>query len=209
MLTRRSCRFGVRAGVSMCLLMAAGAAHAHEPIAGIGGFYGGFLHPVTALEHLLPFAALGILAGQQGDRAAPALCLFAAMLMLGALAAVWIPALPYVGLLNILSGALLGGLVATAWRLPVVVLCMIVIVFGLSHGFANGAALNGAFKPHLFIPGLGLAGLVAPGWLMLAVQFILRQEHYWMRIAVRVAGSWITATSVLVLATSWAAILHS
>ena len=205
----RGSRIAARAGVSLCLLMAASVAHAHSPIKGIGGFYAGFLHPVTGLEHVLPFAALGILAGQQGDRVAPALFLFAVMVMLGALGALLIPALPYIGLLNILSGVLLGALVATAWRLPVVVLYVIAILFGLTHGFANGTALNGAFKPYLFIPGLGLAGLVVPAWMMIVTDLILRQKYNWMRIAVRVAGSWITAIGVLVLATSGRAILHS
>ena len=205
----RAAKVAARAGVSLCLLMAASIAHAHSPIKGIGGFYAGFLHPVTGLEHVLPFAALGILAGQQGDRVAPALFVFAVMMMLGALGALWIPTLPYIGLLNILSGVLLGALVAAAWRLPVVVLYVIAIVFGLTHGFANGAALNGAFKPYLFIPGLGLAGLVVPAWMMIVTDLILRQKYNWMRIAVRVAGSWITAIGVLVLATSGRAILHS
>jgi len=209
MTTSCGSKLSVRVGVAICLLAAASTAHAHSPIKGIGGFYAGFLHPVTGLEHVLPFAALGILAGQQGDRVAPALFLFAVMLMLGAMAALWVPALPYIGLLNILSGILLGGLVAAAWRLPVALLYVIAIVFGLTHGFANGAALNGAFKPYLFIPGLGLAGLVVPAWLMIVTDLILRQKYNWMRIAVRVAGSWITAIGVLVLATSGRAILHS
>jgi urease accessory protein len=161
------------------------------------------------LEHILPFAALGILAGQQGDKAAPALFLFSLMLMAGAVGALWIPALPYVGLLNVLSGVLLGGLVAAAWRLHPAVLYGIATLFGLSHGFANGTALNGAFKPYLFIPGLGLAGLVVPAWLMIASDFVLRQRYGWMHIALRVVGSWITAIGVLVLATSGRAILHS
>jgi len=205
----RGSGIAAKAGVSLCLLMAASVAYAHSPIKGIGGFYAGFLHPVTGLEHVLPFAALGILAGQQGDRVAPALFLFAVMVMLGALGALWIPALPYIALLNIVSGVLLGALVAAAWRLPVVVLYVIAIVFGLTHGFANGTALNGAFKPYLFIPGLGLAGLVVPAWMMIVTDLILQQKYNWMRIAVRVAGSWITAIGVLVLATSGRTILHS
>lgn len=209
MVSTRDWRVVVQAGVALCLVTAANAAHAHAVINGIGGFYAGFLHPVTGLEHVLPFMALGILAGQQGDRVAPALLLFALMVMLGAVGALLIPALPYIGLLNILSGVLLGALVAAYWRLPVVFLYVIAIAFGLSHGFANGAALNESLNPYLFIPGLGLAGLVVPAWLMIMVDYILRQKYNWMRIAVRVTGSWIAAIGLLVLATSGSAILHS
>lgn len=198
-----------RGAIACCLLAAASAAQAHSAIQGIDGFYAGVLHPLTALEHLLTFAALGLMAGQQGERMAPALLVFALMVMLGAAVALRIPALPYVALLNIASIVVLGALVAAAWRLPLIVLYVIALLLGLSHGYANGAELAGDLKPRLFIAGLGLAALIVPAWLMLAVEFILRQKYPWMHIAVRVAGSWITAIGILVLATSGRAILHS
>src|SRR5512136_1083044 len=100
-----------RVTLAVCALLLSGIAYAHSPIKGISGFYAGMLHPLTGLEHVLPFLALGLLIGQQGDRAAGAVVAFALFLMVGAMIALWIPVVPYVALVNILSAVLLGGLV--------------------------------------------------------------------------------------------------
>ena len=198
-----------RAGAAACLMAASGAAHAHTAAKEVGDFYAGVLHPITALEHVLSFMALGLLVGQQGRKASSAVLVFSVMLMLGATSALWLPAVPYVGLLNISSAVLLGGLIALARPLPVVVTQGIAVVFGLSHGFANGTAITGAVKPYLFIPGIGLAGLIVPAWGMILTDFVMRQRAGWMHIAVRVAGSWIAAIGILVLATSAATLLKA
>ena len=78
-----------------------------------GDFYGGVLHPLTALEHALPILALGLLAGQQGERAARWLVLtFPLALLLGAVLATVTPLLPSMSLLNAVSFVVLGLLVA-------------------------------------------------------------------------------------------------
>lgn len=174
----------------------------------MNGFYAGFLHPVTALQHLLALLALGLVAGQQGERMAPALLVFALMLMFGAALAPHLPALPYIELLNLLSIVLLGALAVIAWRLPLALLYLLALALGLSHGYANGVDLPAEFRRHLFIAGVGLAGVIVPAWVMLAAEFILRQRYAWMHIALRVTGSWITAMGILVLATSGRALLH-
>jgi urease accessory protein len=184
-------------------------ADAHTAAKEVGDFYAGVLHPVTALEHILSFVALGLLVGQQGRKASSAVLVFSVMLMLGATSALWLPAVPYVGLLNIACAVLLGGLIALARPLPGVVTQGIAVVFGLSHGFANGTAITGAIRPYLFIPGVGLAGLIVPAWGMIAADFVLQRKARWMHIAVRVAGSWIAAIGILVLATSAAALLKA
>lgn len=198
---------GATASVALWLLGISPTAYAHSAAKGAGDFYAGLLHPVTALEHVLPFFALGLLAGQQGQRGQPAVLVFSLMLVLGAASALWLPAPPYVALVNILSAVLLGGLVAAAWRLPMAILYAIPVLFGLSHGFANGTAISGGIKAYLFIPGVGLAGLMVAAYGMIATDFLLRQKANWMHIAVRVAGSWIAAIGILVLATSWKAIV--
>lgn len=184
-------------------------ASAHSAAKGAGDFYAGLLHPLTALEHVLPFVTLGLLAGQQGQRAQPAVLVFALSLMGGALCALVLPPLAYVGLVNILSSVLLGVLLAAAWRLPMVVLYTMAVLFGLSHGFANGAAIGEGLRPYLFIPGVGLAGLLVTAYGMISADVLLRQKANWLHIAIRVAGSWIAAIGILVLATSWKAIVKA
>jgi len=197
----------LRAGIAVCLLLAAGSAYAHSAARGAGDFYAGALHALTALEHVLPFLALGILAGQQGRKAEPVLLVFCLALAAGATAAIWIPPQPYVGLLNIFSAILFGGLVAAARSLPMAFCYGIAAVFGLGHGFANGAGMIEQSKPYLFIPGVALAGLAVTAYGLIVTDFLLRRKPAWIHIAVRVAGSWIAAIGILVLATSGAAIL--
>jgi urease accessory protein len=61
------------------------------------------LHPATALEHALPILALGLLAGQQGARAARSVLLVVPLaLLLGAALAPITPPLPWVPALNLL-----------------------------------------------------------------------------------------------------------
>jgi hypothetical protein len=73
----------------------------------------------------------------------------------------------------------------------------------------DAPALTQPIKPYLFIPGLGLAGLMLSGYALIAVDWVLRQKYAWMRIAVRVLGSWIAAIGILVLAASAKTLLAS
>lgn len=198
-----------RAGVAICLLLAAESACAHSAARGAGDFYAGALHALTALEHVLPFLALGILAGQQARKTEPVLLVFCLALAAGATVALWTPPLPYVGLLNIFSAILFGGLAAAAWSLPMAICYGLAAVFGLSHGFANGAGMIEQTKPYLFIPGVAIAGLAVTAYGLIVTDYLLHRKAGWIRIAVRVAGSWIAAIGILVLATSGAAILKA
>lgn len=200
-------RRAAAAGAAVCLALLATSAHAHSSVKGVGDFYAGFLHPLTALEHVLPFLALGILCGQRGPRAQAALPLFWIALMVGATVALWLPGLPGVDLLNILSGLVLGALIALAAPLPAPAYLALSLVFGLGHGYGNGTAVTALIKPYLFIPGVGLAGLVVTGYGVIMTDYVLRRNVGWMTIAVRVAGSWIAAIGLLVLATSWKRLL--
>ena len=65
-----------------------------------------------------------------------------------------------------------------------------------------------AWEVH-FIPGVGLAGLAVLAYGTLMVDFLLKRKTGWIEIAVRVAGSWIAAIAVLVLATSGRTFLAS
>jgi urease accessory protein len=116
-----------------------GPALAHSLSNRFGDFYGGMLHPVTALEHALPIFALGLLGGQQRARRARFLLLALPLgLLLVATLATVAPALSWIPVVNSASFAVLGALVAGAWRLPVAVVVGLAALFGLSHGTRTG-----------------------------------------------------------------------
>ncbi|MBK8534392.1 MAG: HupE/UreJ family protein [Candidatus Competibacteraceae bacterium] len=188
-----------RIGMALGLTLSANVAHAHVASAQAGAFYAGLLHPLTAPEHVLPMVALGLLAGQQGlNQGQGVLLVFPAAMALGASLALLHPALEWVSLLNIGSAALFGGLVAAAWRAPAVLLYALALLFGMSHGYANGAAITPNLSPAVFIVGLVTAALLVLGYSMAGTAYLLRLQPAWLPIAVRVAGSWIAAVGILV-----------
>ena len=207
----RDLESAAKAVIVVCLLSFAGNAHAHSVVKGVGDLYAGLLHVLTALEHVLPFIALSLLAGQRGlkTQVEAVLLVFPVALMSGATAALWLPPLPGLAFFNIASAILLGALVAAAWPLPRMVFYGLVLVFGISHGFANGEAITQTTKAYLFILGVGLSGLAVLAYGTLTVDYLLKRKSGWIPVAVRVAGSWIAAIAVLVLATTGRTMLAS
>jgi urease accessory protein len=191
-----------RAGAAALLLLPATHAHAHSAAKGIGDFYAGALHPLTSLEHVLPFLAFGILAGQQGQKAEPVLAAFSIALLAGAMLSLGMPGTPWISVANLASSVVFGALVALAKPLPPMLFYAIAVGFGLTHGFANGEGMEAGGKPWLFIPGVALAGLVVTAYGLITTDWLLRKKVGWVQIALRVAGSWIAAIGILVLAVS-------
>ncbi|QCP52684.1 hypothetical protein FAZ95_26415 [Trinickia violacea] len=194
----------------LIVLMFVGSANAHAVYQGAGDFYAGMLHPLTSPEHLLPMLALGVLAGQNGlKRCEFVLWAFPAALAAGACIALAITDLHGIFLFNIASGVLLGSLVAAAFRLPSWLILILAAVFGLSHGYANGAVIMGQIRPGVFITGLVCASFILIAYTVAATSFLLRLRPTWIAIAVRVAGSWAAAIGLLVLSLSQRALLLS
>ena len=175
-----------------------GAAWAHSLSARFGDFYGGLLHPATALEPALPLVALGLLAGQNGQR--PARCLLLVVPVAFALATSLggtMPPSPYLWAINIGSFLLLGLLLAFDGALPLRLLLGLGAGFGLSHGLANGSGIAGGTDPWLFVLGGTLAALAA---ILLPSASVVSLEAAWQRIAVRIAGSSVAAVGAMILA---------
>ena len=72
-------------------------------------------------------------------------------------------------------------------------------LLGLVHGYLNGAGMGHS------LCGLALLGLASALFVLivLAAAFVVQLRADWARIAVRVAGSWIFASGLLML--GWAA----
>ena len=186
------------------------SAEAHAVYQGAGDFYAGMLHPLTSPEHVLPMLVLGALAGQNGlKRCEFVLWAFPAAMAAGACTALSVPDLRGILLFNIASAVLLGSLLAAAFTLPSWLILILAAVFGLTHGYANGAVIMGQIRPGVFIAGLVFASFILMAYTVAAISFLLRLRPTWIAIAVRVAGSWVAAIGLLVLSLSQRALLVS
>jgi hydrogenase/urease accessory protein HupE len=182
----------------LAVLAWAHAAAAHTLDNRFGDFYAGVVHPLTALEHAPPILALALFAGQQGERAARWLVLvFPLALLIGAeLAATALP-LPAMAVLNAASFVVLGLLVAAALRLPLPVLIALGAVFGISHGYGNGRAMAPDTTVYIFVLGVAAVGGLATALVSAAIVDLAETE--WLRIGVRVAGTWIAAIGLMTI----------
>ena len=178
------------------------SALAHGNLA-IGDFYTGMLHPFLHFETLLPMLALALWSGQLREPHAWRLPLvFLGAALLGAVAGILEIDLRLGPTLIRLSMLVLGLLVAARAKLPAWVAISMVFLFGIYHGQANtyepGAQLE---RPLLFIVGLGSTIALI---MFHVVTRVHRYQAFWLQTGVRVLGSWIAATGLLVLAIEWA-----
>jgi hydrogenase/urease accessory protein HupE len=180
----------------MWIVLSAVPLDAHLDATGLGPVYDGALHLLFSPEDLIPTLAIALLAGLRGARYG--------RVALVALPAAWLAG----GLAGMAAGRALGGgasvvsfllvgmLVATDARLPLGMLAGLTIVLGLVHGFVNGAGMDA--------PGNGapaLIGLTAVLFVLvgLVAAFVIQLRQSWSRVAVRVVGSWIAASGLLML----------
>ena len=190
--------WGGAVGALLAVLAWSDPSAAHTLDNRFGDFYAGVVHPVTALEHAPPILAMGLLAGQQGERAARWLVLaFPLALLIGAGLAAAAAPLPALGLLNAASFVVLGLLLAAGLRLPLPVLIALGAVFGISHGYENGRAMAPDTAVHLFVLGVAAVGGLVTA--LVSAATIDLATTAWSRIAVRVAGSWIAAIGIMTI----------
>jgi hydrogenase/urease accessory protein HupE len=99
-----------------------------------------------------------------------------------------------------ISFLIFGGLVAANAQLSLRTMTVLTGLLGLAHGWMNGVGVRWSFS----LVG-AYAGLVGGIFVVVALvsAFVIRLQPPWARIAVRVAGSWIVASGLLLL--GWAA----
>ena len=162
------------------------------------GFYWGMLHPFTAAPQLLLLLAFALFLQQRLPEAEDAFTgLWVGSILGGAVAALGLVGIaPDPPLIAV--AVLLGLLVASAVKLRSVVLWIAGGGAGLLNGYVSWPE-PGPFSDMLF-SGLGaLAGSILIVIVVGGGLEILRQKAGWpwLGIAVRIAGSWIVAVSVL------------
>jgi urease accessory protein len=171
-------------------------------IEGLGGFYGGLLHPVLTPTHALALLGLGLLLGQQpaDGRRLPQL-LFGLGLAAG-LAAIGFAVGETAandGLL--VAVAVSGALVAAAFRLPTLVLGPLAAVMGTAIGLDSPPDVISLQEAIVMLVGTGLGALIGLG---LVIEGAARMARGWQLIGVRVLGSWTAASALLAIAVRFA-----
>lgn len=184
--------------VWLVLMTCPSPALAHAVDQRFGDFYGGMLHPLSSLGAVLPLIGLSLLAGQQGaERARWILLAIPAGLLLGAIAGISESPHTWIEWTNRGSLLVVGLAVAAGVRPPQPMLISVAIVLGMSHGFENVADITSSVSLQRFLPGLVCTGVCLAA-IAAAVSVSARQP--WQKIAVRVAGSWIAAIGLLIMA---------
>ena len=187
--------------VAAVLVLASGApqAHAHLLETGLGPVYDGIAHFALTPEDLLPALALAVLAGLRGrDHARRVILVLPLAWLLACLLGTSMKISPSESL-SWLPLLVLGGLVAADVRLPIAATTALAAALGLFLGFSNGYVMAQA-GPGVR-GGIGIVGAVFVVTTLGAACAVAWQAG-WLRIAWRVAGSWIAASGLLLL--GWA-----
>jgi len=169
---------------------------AHLVTTGLGPVYDGVSHLAVTPEDLIPVIALGLLAGLRGALfGRRALFVLPGAWLLGGLAGLAMPS-GVSSTPTVASFLILGALVAADARIPLSLTTALAVGLGLFHGYLNGVAMA---RPDLGVP--ALLGVVCSVFVLLALaaSLVVALQRAWARIIVRVAGSWIAATGLLLL----------
>jgi urease accessory protein len=193
-----------RAALAAALLLSPTApAQAHVVIEGVSGFSGGLLHPLLVPAHTLTLIALGLLAGTFEAR--PRILLLA-MFAAAAIAAFGLIAMAYSATqaetLILCLGAAIGLLLAADVTPPFPVAPLFTIVIAGAIVFDSVPPVLTVGETALALSGTTLASIAlvaATAWISGALPQRIRV------LARRIAGSWIAASAMMVLALRLAA----
>jgi urease accessory protein len=195
MITMRS--WQARAVVALAVSLTCGPAEAHLNATGMGPIYDGLMHFVTSPEDLVPVLALALLAGLRGAAyGRRALFTLPVAWLLGSLFGLTAAAVTTGALGASIWFLLLGGLVVTDAKLSLAAMTALSALLGLVHGYLNGTGMG--VSVHSIVAALGLASAVFV-LVVLVAALVVQLRAHWARIAVRVGGSWIAASGLLML----------
>ena len=193
-------RIPIYAAVAFAFAMSPLTGHAHLNSTGMGPIYDGLMHFLMSPEDLVPVLALALLSGLRGAIfGRRTLFVLPGAWLLGGLAGLAASATNGNAVVSAVWFLLIGGLLALDAKLSLRVTTAIAAFLGLYHGYLNGAGLGLSFPSAAALLGLIFAVFVL---VALAAAFVIQLQASWARIAVRVVGSWIFASGLLLM--GWA-----
>jgi hydrogenase/urease accessory protein HupE len=163
----------------------------------------GLLNPLTVPAHALAVLALGLLIGRQppGWRQVTATAAFAAGLIAGVAAIVLATRQDAAGDALLAATAAAAALVALAKQLPNWTCAALALAIGLALALDSPPQAIS-----IAVATVTLAGTVLGACLALAIIAAVagRLRRPWQRIGMRIVGSWVAASAILVLALHFA-----
>jgi urease accessory protein len=190
-------RIQMLAMAMLAVTLGCGPAEAHLDATGMGPVYDGLMHFLTSPEDLVPALALALLAGLRG---APygrrAMFTLPAAWLLGSLVGMAAAAASGGALGASFWFLLLGSLVVADAKLSLRSMTALGALLGLVHGYLNGTGMGLSVSSVAAALGLAAAVFVL---VVLVAALVVRLRAYWARLAVRVGGSWIAASGLLML----------
>jgi urease accessory protein len=186
-----------RVAAAAFVLLTVEPALAHSTIPGATGFIGGLLHPFVVPAHLMALGALGLLLGQQASRARIVLlAIFAVALAAGvaAIASALAAENPDVAVLA--AAVILGLLVALARPVPLIGIAPVLFITGVAIELDSVPQEISVAETLLALAGTSVIVFLIPTLLAMLMACLRRD---WQRIAMRIVGSWIAASAMLVL----------
>ena len=197
MKTERNSRLPLYAIIVFTIAMCPTAAEAHLTSTGMGPVYDGLMHFLMSPEDLISVLALALLAGLRGAAyGRRALLVLPMAWLIGGLAGLAATAVNAIGVSTAITFLLLGALVALDVELSLRVTTALAALLGLYHGYLNGAGMGLLGSASLVLLGLVFAVFIL---VSLTAAFVVQLQAPWARIAVRVVGSWIVASGLLML----------
>jgi urease accessory protein len=199
MTSARRHRCSITLAIALLFLLMPVPAEAHLPTIGLGPVYDGIFHLLLSPEDLIPAIALALLAGQRGPGSSRrVLWILPVAWLAGGLTGMLVGS-QQGSVLTCFSFLLLGGLVAANAKIAVPLTTALAAMLGFFHGYLNGSGINRFNDGAYFLLGLALAVFVV---VAIFTSFVIPLRQQWALIVVRVAGSWIAASGLLML--GWA-----
>ena len=172
------------------------SAFAHPAPFGIGGFPGGVLHPLFVPTHAMAVVALGLLIGQQAAWSRLVAVSFIVGLAVG-LGVMTLGVVPTLMNELVLGGALLSGLLVVLARpMPEAIGCVLAVLLGFCIALDSPPEAISLSEANLMLVGTGVG---ASALLIAAIAMARSATKDWSRIGLRILGSWIAASAILVL----------
>ena len=198
--TTRVRRAGITAAVA---LMCPGCpcAEAHLVTTGLGPVYDGIAHLALSPADLALVIVLALMAAMRGARQGRwLLAVLPTSWLVGCLGGLTFPIATNMGWATGLSFLLGGALVAADLKLPLAVVATLAAIIGGFDGFSTGPALARTSSVALELTGM-LAALIVI--VSLVAGLVVSLKAFWARLMVRVLGSWIAATGLLMIGWSF------